>query len=146
LGVLSLVIALLLLLYTTAAGALVQPQLRLTPWKHQVLAGEVQSDFSDSLKARETCLSAWPDVGDTKFGGSTCLAVEWSSLCSRNFARYLSKWDDTAARMNPPWMSDNLAERLPVFAAFDDNIPVTTAWLDRADVKTESKKAGRIGM
>jgi len=48
--------------------------------------------------------------------------------------------------MNPPWMSDNLAERLPVFAAFDDNIPVTTAWLDRADVKTESKKAGRIGM
>lgn len=144
LGILSLITALLSLLYTTAAGALVQPQLRLAPWKDQVLAGEVQSDFSDTLKTRETCLSAWPDVGDIKFGGSTCLAVEWSSLCSRNFARYLSKWDDSTARMAPQWMSDDTEKRLPVFAALNDNIPVITAWLNHADVKTDSEKAGRI--
>lgn len=144
LGVLSLVTAVLSLLYTTAAGALVQPQLRLAPWKHQILAGEVEADFSNTLKARETCLSAWPNVGDALFGGSTCLAVEWSSLCSRNFARYLSRWDDETARSNPSWMSDQLRERLPVFAALDDSIPVTTTWLDQVDMKTESEKAGRI--
>ncbi|KAF2844922.1 hypothetical protein T440DRAFT_461331 [Plenodomus tracheiphilus IPT5] len=144
LGVLSLITAVLSLLYTTAAGALVQPQLRLAPWRHQVLAGEVQSDFSDTLKARKTCLNAWPDVGDIVYGGSTCLAVEWSSLCGRNFARYLSKWDDKTARKDPPWMSDQLEDRLPVFAALDDSIPVTTTWLDQVDMKSESDKAGRI--
>ncbi|KAI8942946.1 hypothetical protein NX059_000984 [Plenodomus lindquistii] len=146
LGALSLVTAVLSLLYTTAAGALVQTQLRLAPWRHQVLAGDVEADFSDTLMARETCLGAWPNVGDILFGGSTCLAVEWSSLCSRNFARYLSKWDDKTAWSNPAWMSDQLDERLPVFAALNDDIPVTTTWLNQVDMKAESERAGRIGM
>ncbi|KAF1937476.1 hypothetical protein EJ02DRAFT_437830 [Clathrospora elynae] len=146
LGVLSLVTAILSLLYTTAAGALVQPQLRLPPWEQQKLAGEVQSDFSNALKANQTCLTEWPDVGDTQWGGSTCLAVKWSSLCGRNFVGYMSKWDDGAARTNPnpSWMSDRLEDRLPIFAALNDNITVTTSWLGQYDVKSESEKAGRI--
>ena len=165
LGVLSFVIAILSLLYTTAAGALgkpamcrprkiagqvvnidaVQPQLRLPPWEHTVLAGEVAGDFSNTLKANETCLTEWPDVGDTQWGGSTCLAVKWSSLCGRNFVRYMSAWDDDTARQDPPpWMSDNMPERLPIGAALDNNITVTTTWLDNHDIKTDSEKAGRI--
>ncbi|CBX98555.1 hypothetical protein LEMA_P077940.1 [Plenodomus lingam JN3] len=53
-------------------------------------------------------------------------------------------WDDETAQRKPPWMSDQLGERLPVFAALDDNIPVTTTWIDRVDMKAESDKAGRI--
>ncbi|EOA84484.1 uncharacterized protein SETTUDRAFT_111827 [Exserohilum turcica Et28A] len=144
LGVFSLVTAILSLLYTTAAGALVQPQLRLPPWEKQTLAGEVAGDFSSTLQAKDTCLKAWPDVGDQAWGGSTCLAVKWSSLCGRNFVRYMASWDDNKAQDNPPWMSDRLDQRLPIFAALDNNITVTTAWLDSHDVKTASEKAGRI--
>ncbi|CAE7034196.1 hypothetical protein P3342_007248 [Pyrenophora teres f. teres] len=145
LGILSFVIAILSLLYTTAAGALVQPQLRLPPWEHTVLAGEVAGDFSSTLKANETCLTEWPDVGDTQWGGSTCLAVKWSSLCGRNFVRYMSAWDDNAVRQDrPPWMSENITERLPIGAALDNNITVTTTWLDNHDIEADSKKAGRI--
>ncbi|KAI1561785.1 hypothetical protein A1F96_07162, partial [Pyrenophora tritici-repentis] len=145
LGILSFVIAILSLLYTTAAGALVQPQLRLPPWEHTVLAGEVAGDFSSTLKADQTCLTEWPDVGDTQWGGSTCLAVKWSSLCGRNFVRYMSAWDDNVARQDPPsWMSEKITERLPIGAALDNNITVTTAWLDDHDIEADSKKAGRI--
>ncbi|KAI4945005.1 hypothetical protein J4E91_008350 [Alternaria rosae] len=144
LGVLSLITAVLSLLYTTAAGALVQPQLRLPPWEHQMLAGQVDGDFSSTLKADKTCLTAWPDVGDTQWGGSTCLAMKWSSLCGRNFIKYMSAWDDQAAAANPPWMSEHLLERKPISASLDNNVTVTTAWLDDHDVATDSEKAGRI--
>lgn len=56
----------------------------------------------------------------------------------------MASWDDNKAQDNPPWMSDRLDQRLPIFAALDNNITVTTAWLDSHDVKTASEKAGRI--
>ncbi|CAN9192379.1 unnamed protein product [Alternaria alternata] len=144
LGVLSLITAVLSLLYTTAAGALVQPQLRLPPWEKQMMVGQVDGDFSSTLKADKTCLTAWPDVGDDQWGGSTCLAMKWSSLCGRNFVKYMSAWDDSAADSNPPWMSENLLQRKRISASLDNNVTVTTAWLDHHDVATESEKAGRI--
>ena len=123
----------------------VQPQLRLPPWEHTVLAGEVAGDFSSTLQANTTCLTEWPDVGDTQWGGSTCLAVKWSSLCGSNFVSYMSAWDDDMARQNPPpWMSDKISERLPIGAALDNNITVTTTWLGDHDIEAASKKAGRI--
>lgn len=150
------------LLYTTAAGALgmsatselsvqaanvptVQPQLRLPPWEKQMMVGQVDGDFSSTLKADKTCLTAWPDVGDDQWGGSTCLAMKWSSLCGRNFVKYMSAWDDSAAASNPPWMSEDLLQRKRISASLDNNVTVTTAWLDHHDVATESEKAGRIG-
>jgi hypothetical protein len=124
----------------------VQPQLRLPPWEHKVLSGAVEGDFSSSLKADDTCLNDWPDVGDNQFAGSTCLAVKWSSLCGRNFVSYMSKWDQETALQNPSWMSSRLEDRLPIFASLNDNVTVTTSWLDHYDVETESKKRGRISM
>jgi len=109
-----------------------------------MLAGQVDGDFSSTLKADKTCLTAWPDVGDTQWGGSTCLAMKWSSLCGRNFIKYMSAWDDQAAATNPAWMSERLVERKPISASLDNNVTVTTAWLDDHDVAAESEKAGRI--
>jgi hypothetical protein len=58
----------------------------------------------------------------------------------------MSAWDDDAAGENPPWMSEHLEDRLPISASLNNNVTVTTAWLDHYyDVKTESEKAGRIG-
>jgi hypothetical protein len=115
-------------------------------WEHKVLTGEVEGDFSSSLNASEACLDEWPNVGDNQWAGSTCLGVKWSSLCGRNFVRYLGKWDDDTVRQHPSWMSSKLEDRLPIFAALDDDTAVTTAWLDHWDVETESKKRGRISM
>ena len=58
----------------------------------------------------------------------------------------MSAWDDDAAGDNPAWMSERLEDRLPISASLDNNVTVTTAWLDHHDVKAESAKAGRIGM
>ena len=123
----------------------VRPQFRLPPWEHQVLTGKVDGNFSSTLQANETCLTQWPDLGDTLWGGSTCLAAKWSSLCGRNFVRYMSAFDDGTAGDNPSWMSERLEDRMPISAPLDNNVTVPTAWLDHHDVKAESEKAGRVG-
>jgi hypothetical protein len=58
----------------------------------------------------------------------------------------MGKWDNGTALQHPSWMSSRLEDRLPIFAALNDNVTVTTAWLDHYDVETESKKRGRISM
>ncbi|KAL6703897.1 hypothetical protein ACN47E_008933 [Coniothyrium glycines] len=141
LGFLSLVAALLSLLYTTAAGALVQPQLRLAPQQRMMLEGTVYSDFANVSVAEEVCEEEWLDVGDTEFGGSTCLQVKWAYLCGANFVNYMSTWKSKAQNLHT---SSDLEDRPPVYATLDGNITVTTAWVDVDDVRTESDQDGRI--
>lgn len=57
----------------------------------------------------------------------------------------MSAWDDGVTHESPPsWMSERLHERLPIAAALDNNITVTTAWLGNHTIEADSDKAGRI--
>ncbi|KAJ4368480.1 hypothetical protein N0V83_006837 [Neocucurbitaria cava] len=160
LGSLSIVAAILTLLYTTAAGALgkgsnpdcnsrctndsiVQPQLRLAPRQQMNFGAEVHTDFANVSVAEQVCDDEWLNVNDAEFGGSTCLQVKWAYLCGANFVNYMSTWSEKEQTDNPS-SSTNLDDHPPVFATLDNNITVTTAWVDVHDVKTESDQDGRI--
>ncbi|CAO2655079.1 Nn.00g118120.m01.CDS01 [Neocucurbitaria sp. VM-36] len=142
LGFLSIFAAILSLLYTTAAGALVQPQLRLAPRQQMTFGAEVHTDFANVSVAEQICDGEWLDVNDAEFGGSTCLQVKWAYLCGANFVNYMSTWSEKSLITNPS-SSTHLDDHPPVFATLDNNITVTTAWVDVQDIKTESDQ-GRI--
>lgn len=57
LGVLSLLAALMALLYTSAATALVQPQLKWPDWTPQVMQGLVRTNYANSQYIQDNCIT-----------------------------------------------------------------------------------------
>jgi hypothetical protein len=125
---------------------LVQPQLRLPPWERRLFTGEVRTDFSNVNQAAVACLNDWPDLEDLNYAESTCTQLKWASLCGSNFNNYMTMWSKEAMKANPQYRALGLQDRRPIFASLNDNITVTTAWMELRDTKSDSMAAGRTGM
>jgi hypothetical protein len=102
-----------------------------------ILAGHVRTDFANINQYGSACMDAWPDMND-EYDQDSCMRINFASLCYHNYARYMSAWKNNAAR-------SNLLNRTPITATLEENITVTTTWLDTQDVYVQSQEAGRIG-
>lgn len=140
LGLLSLLAALLATLYTPAASALVQPQLKFGDWKDIVVAGQVKSVFANSAYSQTQCET--PIRSDPTYGGTTCLQIEHASQGYHNYQRYLSFWNAVSNSGNG---TTDLKQRPQGFGLLHENTSITASWVQVVSVPDASKKFnGRI--
>ncbi|KAH7067989.1 hypothetical protein BKA63DRAFT_103651 [Paraphoma chrysanthemicola] len=148
LGVLSVVATLLTLLYTTAAGTLVQPQLRLAPDENRVFKERAVTDFHNITSAWAHCLDdELSAVTSTTPDAPACAQRRWASACGSNFHQYLNTWNMGSFMGDLPRgvaYATELGKRREIIAALDgDNTAVTTALIEPQDMRAESQKFGR---
>ncbi|KAF2744436.1 hypothetical protein M011DRAFT_460974 [Sporormia fimetaria CBS 119925] len=144
LGLLTLATVPLSLLYTTAAGTLVQPQLRSAPIEGRILSGDVQSDFysAQDFEACETPLRTDPDENEVVI----CVALQYASSCQSNFKNYLKVWNEHAIHVNASGHDEGprkLQTRPLVASNLDNNITVHTTWLGSIDAKLDLEDSQR---
>lgn len=138
LGAISLLAALLALLYTSAATALVQPQLKFPDWTHQEMQGIVSMSFANSEAVKHGCSN--PNVlnyGDgpaaTEDELLTCLQIEHAAMSYHNYHSWLEIWTEELGKGNG---SSLLAKRPPGYALYTDNTTIVAPWIERNDVTT----------
>lgn len=137
LGVISLVAALFALLYTSAATALVQPQLKFPDWKHQEMQGIVKMEYANSIAVKTQCVTPNGLVytSDTD-SGSTCLQVEHAAMAYHNYFSWLQTWTNELDIGNS---SDLLADRPRGYALYTDNTTIVAPWIEKQNVTAANK-------
>ncbi|KAF2821931.1 hypothetical protein CC86DRAFT_448407 [Ophiobolus disseminans] len=118
LGLLCLSAAILSLLYTTAAGVLVQPQMRYPSSRKQNVIGEVRGLLGDPLDLIDSCLEEWPT--------------------------YLSAWGRVRNSTGLEVKSFDIGQRPKISAVLNSSITVLASWLDNRNVRSKSDNLGRI--
>lgn len=126
LGILTFAAALMALLYTTASEALVQPQLRSGNWEPRSMQGVVKASWGNSVYLSNICSSPMKS-GDTVYGGTTCLQIEYAAQAYHNYQRYLSDWDVPVIYGNG---STDLRTRPQGFALVTENTTVSAPWIE----------------
>ncbi|KAF2222448.1 hypothetical protein BDZ85DRAFT_200185 [Elsinoe ampelina] len=139
LGVVSLVATILATLYTTAAQALVQPQLRYSKWEHRIMGGLVQSSFANVRHVHGSCETPITSSMDPEYAESTCFQIQNSAQSFLNYQRYMSNWATLTKAGNG---SSEQASRPPGFGLMYENTTITAPWVDIHPVKVD--EAGRI--
>lgn len=125
----------LLSLYTSAATALVQPQLVLPKFESHTLQGLVKTSFANSYYIADSCQTPITESFDKEYAGTTCLQIEHSSNAYHNYYSYLSTWTE-AAKIDGNSTND-LATRPRGYALFADNTTIQAPWIDHRAVTQE---------
>lgn len=107
LGVLSLLVALMAMIYTTASDALVTPVLQFGEPENRLIYGKVSASFANTYYIMEQCntpiqLATDPD------SGRTCIQIEHSGQAFHNYMQYLTTWVDNIYSGN---VSINMTQR-----------------------------------
>lgn len=139
LGILSLVATIVATLYTTAAQALVQPQLRFSNWEPRVMSGLVKSSFSNVKYVMDNCQTPILPAQDAEAYGQTCFQIENSAQAFINYQRYLSDWTSVAEAGNG---TDDLRTRPQGFGLFHENTTMQAPWIEVVPVSKDAD--GRI--
>ncbi|OCK83244.1 hypothetical protein K432DRAFT_402226 [Lepidopterella palustris CBS 459.81] len=139
LGILALLAALLATLYTPAASALVQPQLKFGDWVDVTLAGRVSASFANPNYVQSLCNTPIQESMDPVYAGSTCLQIEHASQGYHNYQRYLSFWTAVANSGNG---TTDLKNRPQGFGLLHENTSITASWIQVVNVPDSSKKFG----
>ncbi|KAI4723474.1 hypothetical protein E4T48_00104 [Aureobasidium sp. EXF-10727] len=142
LGVLSLVAAVVAMLYTTASESLVQPYLRYGPWERGSMQGLVKTIFANPKYLGINCATPIAATQD-ELAGSTCLQIQYAAHSYYNYQRYISDWSTISRNGNG---SSDPVHRPKGFAMIYENTTVTAPWIDLeySDVKANSEKYQRI--
>lgn len=135
LGIVSFLGALSAILYTSAATALVQPQLVLPKFESHTLQGLVKTSFANSYYIADSCQTPITESFDTEYAGTTCLQIEHSSNAYHNYYSYLATWTE-AAKIDGN-SSNDLATRPRGYALFADNTTIQAPWIDLRAVTQE---------
>lgn len=141
LGVLSIMAAILAMLYTSAATALVQPQLKFLPWKPQTMQGLVRSKFANIDYVHERCNIPASTDGNQLLSNSSCANIEHAAMGYHNYYTYLGQWSNYSLHANA---STDLARRPPGVALYNDNTTITAPWILRDSPATLYKDTGII--
>ncbi|KAI5361935.1 hypothetical protein Slin15195_G055850 [Septoria linicola] len=136
LGGVSFLAALLAILYTSAATALVQPQLVLPGFQSHTLHGLVKSAFANPTYIADECQTPITEMYDPEYSGTTCLQIQHSSDAFHNYYSYLATWAD-ATKVNGNATKD-LATRPKGYALFADNTTIEAPWIERTEVTQEA--------
>nr|POF22369.1 hypothetical protein CFP56_36454 [Quercus suber] len=131
LGIVSLLSALAALLYTSAATALVQPQLKLPDWSSQTLQGLVKTQFANVDYMMDNCKTPIQVSYDKDYAGSTCVDMEHAAMAYHNYFGYLNEWASMVANGNG---SIELSERPKGYAVINDNTTVIAPWVEQSNV------------
>lgn len=138
-GLLSLLAALSVILYTTASNALVMPQLNLGVYSSTVLQGLVQTPFAnpDYIKAKcQTPLAS--DIADLQ---DACLETSYASQSYNSFQYYLASWADVDDNnLN----ASDYTQRPQGTAMLHNNVSVSGQWFNPVDMVDASFQAERI--
>lgn len=142
LGAFSLLAALMTVLYTSAATALVQPQLRFPDWKPQTLQGVVATQFANPNYIEEHCETpiqsmydpVLPDGSDPRL--TSCMQIEHAAMAYHNYHTWLSRWTDV---VNNGTANKLLEERPPGYALWNDNTTITAPWIQMDETRNSTK-------
>ena len=142
LGLIALVSAVMAMLYTSAATALVQPQLKFSGWERRALQGPVMSEFANSPYLEKICKSPITyiqDGGDTAVTEQTCISNEHAAQAFHNYFHWIGHWTDVAFSGNG---TRDLSTRPPGWALFNDNTTITAPWINQRAPYMWSKHTG----
>ena len=108
LGAITLVAALMAMLYTTASDALVAPKLKFGKAEDLVMYGKVATSFANTNTIMDRCTTPIPTRDDPQNAGQTCIELEHSGEAYHNYMQYLGSWVDNIGVGNG---STDMAER-----------------------------------
>lgn len=130
LGIISLMAAAAAMLYTTAATALVQPQLKFPDWTPKVMQGLVKTEFANPTYIEGCCKTPITDIYDSDYE-TTCIQLEHAAMGYHNYFGYLGIWTGTIQNGTG---SNDLSQRPKGFALLNDNTTVTAPWVEHVNV------------
>ena len=125
LGIIALIATIVAMLYTSAATALVQPQLKFSAWERRSLQGPVTASFANPMFIQERCKTPiqYDDLADAQ---GTCIQLEHASQAYHNYMQWIGQWHDFALSGNG---TRDLRTRPPGWALLHDNTTVTAPWI-----------------
>lgn len=142
LGIFALTAALVSMLYTTAAEALVAPKLMMMHADVKHLVGTVSTQFAVPLYLEKMCQTPVTTDMDPVYSGQTCVEIEHVGQAYHNYQEYIAAWSELADADNGT--STRLASRLPPVGAMYDNTSVTGSWIDIQNMTKLSAQYGRL--
>lgn len=122
LGVVSMVAAVLAMLYTSAATALVQPRLKFGDWKVKPMQGNVRASFANKYHIGEKCPSPLSKAMDSGAREETCVSIEHAAMGYHNYYSYLELWSKASKS------SLAFGERPNGTAVLNNDTTVTAPW------------------
>jgi hypothetical protein len=146
LGMLSLTVALLAMLYSTAAVALVAPQLKFGDWQPKLMYGLVKTSFANPKYLADTCQTpiqkiTWDQDYTPDMVGQNCLQLDHVSQGFHNYQRYMSYWATQIQTGNASTVDQRY--RPQGFGLFNENITVNGSWISTINTKEVSTKFNR---
>ncbi|SMR49904.1 unnamed protein product [Zymoseptoria tritici ST99CH_3D1] len=139
LGFISLLAALVAMLYTSAATALVQPQLKFSNWEPAYLGGLVQTQFANIDYIAKHCKTPIQENYDTFDNGkarrTSCLELEHAALAYHNYNTFLGTWTDSINNGSGGAIWDT---RPKGYALHHDNTTISAPWINRHDISVVS--------
>ncbi|KAF2834162.1 hypothetical protein M501DRAFT_944746 [Patellaria atrata CBS 101060] len=141
LGASSLIAAIVAMLYTTAANALVTPQLKFSPWERRVMQGRVVASFANPKYIGKQCPTPIPFDSDPSFGENTCVQIEHAAQGYHNYQRFLRSWDMVAGNGNG---STDMETRPKALGLLHENTTVIGSWVETINETASHEKFGRI--
>lgn len=97
LGQVALLVAILVMLYTTASDALVAPNLNVVQSNGLVLHGNVITSFANVSNVNAQCITPITGAIDPEAAGSTCSEIQHSGQAYHNYMQYLADWVTTTS-------------------------------------------------
>lgn len=82
------------MLYTPAAAALVQPQLKSGLWEEKLIQGRVRTSFGNAQYIKANCYTPVPSDVDPAEHANTCAHIEHAATAYKNYFTYLGMWSD----------------------------------------------------
>lgn len=145
LGVICLLAAIMAILYTSAATALVQPQLKFPDWRHIEMAGLVKTKYANSKYVMSNCKTPIQELYDPPIYPedarlTSCLQVQHAALAYHNYHTWLGTWTDTVNRGDS---GGSLDLRPPGYALVSDNTSITAPWIQQQNVTSVPGLEGR---
>lgn len=141
LGLLAITVAIMAMLYTTAAQALVTPALRFSEWENRPLYNVVKTTYANPDYLAATCKTPITLAMDPTYYGSTCLAIQHAAEGFHNYQQYLASW---SAYLNRGNLTTDLDGRPKGVGLLYENTTVNGSWIHQTDMKQASMQHNRI--
>ncbi|PWY63096.1 hypothetical protein BO83DRAFT_441644 [Aspergillus eucalypticola CBS 122712] len=142
LGGLTLIVALVAMLYTTAAEALVSPSLVMGPVQPRLLQGNVYTEYSNPYYLEDACQTPITVDVDPTHWNETCLEMEIAGRSYHDYYQYLQGWAEMLKAGNST--STALPYRPQPHALLYDNTTVTGRWIEIVNTTALSEQHGRV--
>lgn len=126
-------------LYTSAATALVQPQLVIPDFESKTMLGLVKTQYANPIYISGNCKTPVKISYDQAFvntaldvSGTTCLQIDHAANAFHNFHNFLATWTDAARTFGNS--TKDLASRPKGYALYNDNTTIIAPWIEITNI------------